>query len=93
MAENINGYQLKGELKNDNSGYSKWGFAVKNGHEFFIKQFLSPVYPLESSGLSEKQISQKRDICSRFENDKIRFYNELNKCRTGNIITVFDFFR
>lgn len=90
---NINGYQTIGELKSANSGYAKWGFAKKNGMEFFIKEFLSPIYPLDATVLSKEQILHKRQICNNFEAEKRVFYNELNKCATGNIVTVIDFFR
>ena len=89
----INGYRVIGELKTNNSGYSKWGFARKNGVEVFIKEFLSPVYPLDATVLSREQILRKRDICTQFEDEKKIFYTELNKCSTGNIVTVTDFFR
>lgn len=89
----INGYKIIGELTPNNSGYSKWGFARKNGVEVFIKEFLSPVYPLDATVLSREQILRKRDICNQFESEKKNFYTQLNKCSTGNIVTVTDFFR
>lgn len=89
----INGYKLLSELKSDNSGFAKWGFAEKDGIELFIKQFLSPVYPVDKSILSEEQVKRKIAICEQFENKKKRFYKKLNQCMTGNIITIFDFFR
>lgn len=90
---NINGYQTIGELKSANSGYAKWGFARKNGIEYFIKEFLSPIYPLDATVLSKEQILHKRRICNDFEAEKRGFYNELAKCATGNVVTVIDFFR
>ena len=87
-----NGYNI-GTLTNDNSGNAKWGFAVKNGVEYFVKQFLSPVYPSKSAGLSPVQIEQKTKICKDFEYKKRSFYNKLNHCITGNIVTICDFFR
>ncbi len=90
---NINGYSIIGELKSNNSGYSKWGFAIKDGIEVFIKEFLSPIYPLDATVLSREQILRKREICEQFALEKRTFYNELNKCSTGNIVTVADFFR
>ena len=36
----IKGYEIKGELKTNNSGFSKWGFATKNGKDYFIKEFI-----------------------------------------------------
>ena len=89
----INGYHLLGELKSDNSGYAKWGFVEKDGVELFMKEFLSPVYPLDGTVLSKEQILQKREICKKFEFEKRTFYNRLNRCATGNVITVVDFFR
>ena len=89
----IRDYYLLGELKNDNSGYARWGFARKDGKEVFIKQFISPIYPLNESIISEKQFQQKVNICVNFERRKRFFYNQLNKCLTGNIVTVTDFFR
>lgn len=89
----VNGYRIIGELKTNNSGFSKWGFARKNGNEVFIKEFLSPIYPLDATVLSREQILRKRDICNQFEDEKKLFYSELNKCSTGNIVTVTDFFR
>ena len=61
----INGYDVT-ELKPDNSGYAKWGFGRRNGREFFIKQFLSPVYPAQRGELSDKQVEQKKSICNGF---------------------------
>lgn len=89
----INGYTLLSELKSDNSGFAKWGFAKKDGIELFIKQFLSPVYPIDDSVLSEEQIKRKREICEQFEKRKNELYDILNQCNTGNIITILDFFR
>lgn len=89
----INGYRLASELKPDKSGYAKWGFGTKNGREYFIKEFLSPIYPMDTSVLSAAQVKSKRDICSKFDMDKRMFYGELNKCLNGNVVTVSDFFR
>lgn len=91
--KSINGYQLTSELKPDKSGYAKWGFGNKNGREYFIKEFLSPIYPMDTSVLSPAQVKSKRDICSKFDMDKRMFYGELNKCLNGNVVTVSDFFR
>ncbi len=89
----INGYELLSELKNDNSGYAKWGFAKKDKKTYFIKEFLTPIYPLDGTVLSKEQIMRKRAICDEFESKKRAFYNVLNECSTGNIVTISDFFR
>ena len=72
--EVINGYRLLGELVNTNSGFARWGFAKKDGIVVFIKEFLSPVYPLDATVLSKEQILRKRGICNEFEAKKRKFY-------------------
>lgn len=92
--EMIGNFRLKEPLRNDKSGYAKWGFAYDMmGREVFIKEFLSPVYPLDATVLSAEQIRKKRDVCDKFEFSKKMFYNELNRCSTGNVVTITDFFR
>lgn len=89
----INGYKLIDELKSDNSGYAKWGFATKKKKTYFIKEFLSPVYPVDDTELSADIISSKRAVCAEFEAQKNALYEKLEECNTGNIIIVEDFFR
>lgn len=91
--ENIKDFKLTTELKNDKSGYSKWGFAEKNGREYFIKEFLTPIYPTDDTNISLEQMTRKRKICFEFEHEKNKFYSVLSKCNTGNIVTVLEFFR
>ena len=89
----IGDYTLVGELKNDDSGFSKWGFATKGKNVYFIKEFLSPVYPVDMSLLSPAVIASKKAVCDEFERRKLELYNRLYTCNTGNIIVVERFFR
>ncbi len=89
----IGNYTLVGELKNDNSGYAKWGFATKDKKTYFIKEFLSPVYPLDDSPISNELKNSRRKICNEFVHQKENLYSELKLCDTGNIIIINDFFR
>lgn len=93
MGINIKGYILRGEFKNDNSGFSRWGFAYKDGIEVFIKEFLSPVYPVEADVLSSEQIRVRKEICDKYVLEKNKLYDAINKCNTGNIVGITDFFR
>lgn len=93
MNSTINGYRLLSPLHNDNSGNGRWGFAEKDGFELFLKEFISPVYPIDERIFSEAQLAQKRELCDRFVKRKIAFYTELKKCRSGNIVVILDFFR
>lgn len=93
MGELINGYKIISEFTNDNSGFARWAFAVKDGIEVFIKEFLSPVYPSDDAPISEEQKASKRNVCLQFEYRKRKLYEALVKSSTGNIVTVFDMFR
>lgn len=89
----INGYELIKPLTCNKSGFSKWGFAVKNGKQYFIKEFLSPVYPVRRELLAEEQIQSKIRICKEFEQEKGRLYRAICECSNGNIVPVSQFFR
>lgn len=88
----IRGYQLTIPFSNTNSGFARWAFAKKEGKEYFIKEFLSPVCPRPSSNLSVETIQRKQAICDEFYKNKMRLYNAINESSTGNIITIRAFF-
>lgn len=90
---NINGYILDGELTAKNAGSCRWGRCRKGGRDYFIKEFLSPVYPLNSAELSEKTLAKRKAHCDKFFLVKDRYYSTLYNCRTGNNIVVNKFFR
>ena len=89
----INGFKLTAPLTCDKSGFSKWGFAEKDGEEYFIKEFLAPIYPVNRELLSEEQIMSKIKICKNFEKEKSRLYRAISECTNGNIVPVAEFFR
>ena len=89
----INGYALEAELQNANSGFSKWGFATKNGKEYFIKQLINPVYPLDKSIMSEELFQQRRNHCSQYEAKFKNFFGLINKASRGNLVRITEFFR
>ena len=76
-------------------GMSKVTFAEKEGNEYFIKEFLSPKYPMPDSPGSERVKEQRRKACEAFE----KHHRELNeKIKTkvslgGNLVFAVDFFR
>lgn len=93
MYDVINGYRLMGEFRNDNSGFSRWSFAYKDGIEVFIKEFLSPVYPVDIKGLPADIIANRIELCSNYVAEKNKLYDALNQCNTGNVVGIADFFR
>ena len=93
MSEVINGYRLTEPLKSDNSGFSKWGFARKGRNEYFLKQFLSPVYPMDKSMFSEEIYFSRMAVCKCFEREKERLYTAINHASKGNLVRIEEFFR
>ena len=91
--ETINGYELTAPLSADRSGFGRWGFARKDGLEVFIKEFLSPVYPLHPEMFFDSELEHRIAACDRFVRSKQMIYSKLNQCDNGNIIVVLDFFR
>ncbi len=92
----LNGYTLIGELKSENSGFSKWGFCKKHGKEYFIKEFLYPTYPLQvykESDMSEAQRAKKLRECKNFEDKLTNMYRIINNVSDGNLVRVQSFFR
>jgi len=89
----INGYVLDGDLKNEDSGFSKWAFCNKNGKEYFIKEFLAPTYPVDKSKMTEKQAERKLKECKKFENRLLEMYRVINKVSDGNVVRIQEFFR
>ncbi len=90
---NINGYILKEELKNASSGFSKWGFAVKNGEEYFIKELINPVYPIDRSVMTEEMFQEKIAYCTNYENRFKTYYEKINNASRGNLVRINEFFR
>ena len=94
METNILGdYRLTKELTSQNSGFSVWGYGIKEGKEYFIKQFLSPKYPENDTISSPKRLQKRLKMCEDFEYSKRRLYQTLNRCSDGNAVRVNEFFR
>ena len=89
----LGGYRIIGELSAQNAGLSRWGACEKGGTKYFIKEFLSPVYPVDRSGLTAATAARREKLCEQFFNERRIFYRELALCQTGNIVAVRDFFR
>lgn len=90
--QKIRDYQLITQLTNKNSGNGLWAFAVKDGREYFIKQFLSPVCPREGCGIPADIIARKRKEGDKFYQKMTRLYYAVNQSATGNIVTIDAFF-
>lgn len=90
---NIKGYELNGELKTTNSGFSKWGYARKNGTTYFIKEFIDPVYHVHTELLDPALVRRKQEICEKYSRRSSELYREINACSDGNLVYIEEFFR
>ena len=91
--EMIYTYGLKEPLKTTNGGNCRWGLAEKGKTSYFIKELLSPVYPLDDCGLSVKAIERKRKGCEKFEQRQKQVYTQLNLHSNGALQRIEEFFR
>lgn len=91
--EMLGSFELTTPLSNQNSGFSVWGFAKRGGADYFVKQFLAPIYPDEDKVSSPERIAKKIKLCKKFEEQKTALYRALNDHSDGNALRVQEFFR
>lgn len=91
--EMLGSFELTTPLSNQDSGFSVWGFARREGNEYFVKQFLSPIYPDDDKVSSPERIAKKIKQCRKFEQEKLELYRALNDNSDGNAMRVLEFFR
>ena len=89
----INNYSFSKLLESDNSGFSKWGIGSRGGQSYFVKEFLSPVYPAEDSVFTEKKKQERIRFCHTFVEEKTELYSAIRDASDGRIVTVEQFFR
>jgi serine/threonine protein kinase len=91
--DKLKGYEIISEVKV--GGNCTWAFAKYAGQEYFIKEFLFPVYPLEGSPGSDKTKQNKKKQCEEFERHQRDIIKKVSDCVAagGNLIIAKDFFR
>ena len=77
------------------SGLSKWSFAKRGSKEFFIKEFLSPVFPTSDAPGGKAVKAKKMKACEHFEKQQISLIEKVSSSVSegGNLIFTKDFFR
>jgi len=90
---NIGDYTLRAPLTSNKSGFSKWGFCWKGDTEFFIKEFLSPVYPDDSVELNPTLREKRIEECIHWFEQKSHIYNTIVAAQTGNLVVPVSFFK
>lgn len=86
-------YTVTQPLTTNKSGFSKWGFCTKDGVEFFVKEFLTPVYPVESIKLDSDLRERKIKQCIEWYETKKRVYNAIVAAQSGNLVVPIAFFK
>ncbi len=90
MRSMIGEYQQITPFQTAGSGSAKWCIATRMGQRFFVKQFLSPVFPKTTTNKMLYQKQQER--CVLFETKKQRLYHAMG-CVLGDVLVpVIDFF-
>lgn len=89
----IGRYEQITKLGNENAGTCFWCYAVREGQEYFIKEFPEPKHPVSDSEAKPEQIARKLAKCEAFEKEKTRIYQTINNSSDGNAVRVTDFFR
>lgn len=92
MNDIINDYELLEPFHNKDAGFSRWTFAKKCGKEYFLKEFLDPVYPTDDS-LSLDLRQQRISDCEKYAARQQSIYEKINHISHGNIVRIHEFFR
>lgn len=89
----INNYIFDKPLTSNNSGFSKWGIGQRGGRTFFVKEFLSPTFPAETSVYTEQRKLERMELCNQFVQKKVKLYQAIRKASDGNLVIPEQFFR
>ena len=90
MPDMISGYRLLTPMRTAGSGSARWCFAARGLERFFLKEFLTPVWPVqEDTMLGRKQCER----CETFEDQKQRLYTAISCVIGDTLVPVIDFFQ
>lgn len=92
MGEMINQYELLEPFQNKNAGFSRWTYAKKKNKDYFLKEFLNPVYPTDDS-LSLELRKLRIQECEEDEIKKKKLYKTINNVSCGNVVRIHEYFR
>ncbi len=92
LGQVLHGYRITTRPSNRDAGKCMWAFAEKDGHEYFVKEFLDPKRPgsMASPEDRERLLAQ----CAEFERRHTSVMNRLDPEATGagNLVIAKDFF-
>ena len=88
----IGDYESTSQFVTAGSGNARWCVANKNGKSYFLKQFLSPVQPVQTTESPTEVVRKRRMRCAAFERTKLALYNALSHIQDNCIVQIQDFF-
>jgi serine/threonine protein kinase len=93
-----NKYRVTRDFSSAGGGTCQWGFVVNEHNndkiEYFIKEFLKPVFPMDLASGSEGRKQKRREECYRFEERHKAIQDALSVVGTsGLVVKTEDFFR
>jgi serine/threonine protein kinase len=95
--DEIKGYRITTAPTSSGGGMSVWAFASRGSRAYFIKEFLSPKWPLPESMGSEASKVARRAECFEFERRHREVMKRLLDAAPapggGNLVTAIEFFR
>lgn len=74
------------------SGNARWCVALRDEKQYFLKQFLAPVQPVQTTLAPTRQVSLRRQRCAAFETRKLNLYGALKRVSPEVAVHVEDFF-
>lgn len=90
--EEFRQYTLNEPFQNKNAGFSRWTTGKRGGREYFLKEFLNPVFPTDFT-LAADLRTAKVKICQEYEDYTKELLARVNAASDGNIVRVLEFFR
>ncbi|MBK3576286.1 protein kinase [Streptomyces sp. MBT65] len=87
-------YLIVTKPTNDHAGNCLWAFAERDGHEYFVKQFLDPKRPRPESMGSADSKRRLEKVCVEFEKRHESVIERIDPAAldAGNLVTAVDFF-
>lgn len=94
LGDVVGHYRLTTALTPRDAGTSIWGFAERDGTEYFIKRHLGPTWPGDASPGSAAVRERRRQTCLAFEQSKTRAREALATVPPGaGVVGPRDLFR
>lgn len=86
--ERIGLYTQLTEFTTEHAGTAEWCKAERDGHQYFVKKFQSPVYPKKDIGLPEKMYNAGVAEFKEALALKTEIYRRLRECDQSGVLVV-----